>query len=73
MTKEIAMDLARFETLADAYGADFRRWPAAERPAAEALLASAPAARITVAARPPKASAPQRASQSGSRWGRPAR
>ncbi|WAH56917.1 hypothetical protein LZ023_28595 [Pseudomonas silvicola] len=30
----------RFEHLADAYGADLRRWPAAEQVAARALLAS---------------------------------
>lgn len=35
----------RFETLVDAYGADWDRWPAAERPAALALLAADPALR----------------------------
>jgi hypothetical protein len=30
------MDASRFEQLASAYGADFRRWPAAEREAAQA-------------------------------------
>ncbi len=32
------MDLKRFEEILDAYGADPRRWPAQERPAAEAFL-----------------------------------
>jgi len=36
------MDLKRFEALAEAYGADLRRWPAAERDAADALMASQP-------------------------------
>ena len=31
------MDAHRFETLAGAYGADFRRWPVAEREAAQAF------------------------------------
>ena len=31
------MDASRFEQLASAYGADFRRWPAAEREAAVAF------------------------------------
>jgi hypothetical protein len=31
------MDLDRFRALADAYGGDLRRWPAAERAAAAAL------------------------------------
>lgn len=31
------MDRARFEYLLDAYGADFRRWPPAERDAAQAF------------------------------------
>jgi hypothetical protein len=35
----MAMNAARFEELASAYGADFRRWPQAERPAAEAFAA----------------------------------
>jgi hypothetical protein len=38
------MDLTRFEALADAYGADLRRWPAAERDAADALMAAEPQA-----------------------------
>ncbi len=33
------MDAPRFEQLASAYGADFRRWPAAEREAAGAFAA----------------------------------
>lgn len=36
------MDLTRFEALAEAYGADLRRWPAAERDAADALMAAEP-------------------------------
>lgn len=36
------MDLTRFEALAEAYGADLRRWPAAERDAADALMAAQP-------------------------------
>ena len=38
------MDLERFEHLADAYGADLRRWPEAEREAARRLLAADPRA-----------------------------
>jgi len=41
MTK---MDLERFEHLADAYGADLRRWPEAEREVARRLLAADPRA-----------------------------
>ncbi len=44
------MDLTRFETLADAYGGDLRRWPAQERAAAEALLAAQPQAARAVLA-----------------------
>ena len=36
------MTYERFETLADAYGGDLRRWPEAERAAARALLDSDP-------------------------------
>jgi len=36
------MDLKRFEALAEAYGADLRRWPVAERGAADSLMASQP-------------------------------
>lgn len=39
------MDMRRLEVLLDAYGADPARWPAAERAAALALLATDPAAR----------------------------
>ena len=35
------MDENRFEALAGAYGADLRRWPEAERAAAEAFRAGA--------------------------------
>lgn len=46
MTERVeAMDLRRLEELIDAYGADPARWPAAERAAAQALLAIEPAAR----------------------------
>ncbi|HEY4585659.1 MAG TPA: hypothetical protein VIG84_04645 [Brevundimonas sp.] len=38
------MNLERFEHLADAYGADLRRWPEAEREAARRLLAADPRA-----------------------------
>lgn len=38
------MDMTRFQLLLDAYGADPGRWPAAERAAAEALLAADPTA-----------------------------
>ncbi len=40
-----SMQPARFAEVLDAYGADPRRWPASERDAALALLASSPAAR----------------------------
>lgn len=36
---EGVMDLARLQQILEAYGADPRRWPAAERAAAEALVA----------------------------------
>lgn len=36
------MTVERFMALAEAYGADLRRWPEAERAAAEAFLAAAP-------------------------------
>jgi anti-sigma factor RsiW len=38
------MTPTRFQFLLDAYGADLRSWPAAERAAAEALLAGSPEA-----------------------------
>ena len=45
------MDMMRFEALAEAYGADLRRWPTAERIAAEALMAAEPqGARAVLAA-----------------------
>ncbi|MFN3352434.1 MAG: hypothetical protein ACK4Z5_02405 [Brevundimonas sp.] len=37
------MDAKRLSELADAYGADWRRWPEVERDAARALLAADPA------------------------------
>ncbi len=40
-----SMELARFGELLDAYGGDPRRWPAAEREPALALLEASPAAR----------------------------
>ena len=40
------MTYERFETLADAYGGDLRRWPEAEREAARALLDSDPRATV---------------------------
>lgn len=46
------MSLDRFETLANAYGSNLRRWPQAERAAARALLdTDAGARRILVQAR----------------------
>jgi hypothetical protein len=45
------MDENRFEALAGAYGADLRRWPEAERAAAEAFRAAAPDAARTILAR----------------------
>jgi anti-sigma-K factor RskA len=44
------MDLERLRAIVDAYGGDPARWPAAERPAAETLLAGSDAARALVAA-----------------------
>lgn len=43
------MDRQRLDSLLDAYGADPARWPAAERSAAQALLASDPAAQARLA------------------------
>lgn len=40
------MTYERFETLADAYGGDLRRWPEAEREAGRALLDSDPRAAV---------------------------
>ena len=42
------MGLERFEHLVDAYGADPRRWPEAERAAAEVFLSGSEAARALV-------------------------
>lgn len=42
--KPAGMTLQRFAELVDAYGADARRWPLAERAAAQALVAADPAA-----------------------------
>lgn len=44
-----AMTLARFRELASTYGAATTRWPAAEQPAAHALLAESDAARALLA------------------------
>ena len=40
--EEIGMNQSRFEALAEAYGADLRRWPAAERGAADTFRALHP-------------------------------
>lgn len=46
MTRDVPpMDATRFAALLAAYGARPERWPERERPAAQALLASSPAAR----------------------------
>ena len=42
------MTIERLKALADAYGADLRRWPASERPFAESLIATDPAARAAL-------------------------
>ena len=42
----MTMTYERFETLADAFGGDLRRWPEAEREAARALLDSDPRAAV---------------------------
>jgi len=42
------MTIERLKALAEAYGADLRRWPASERPFAESLIASDPAARAAL-------------------------
>ncbi|RSB46277.1 MULTISPECIES: hypothetical protein [Brevundimonas] len=42
------MNLERFEYLADAYGADLRRWPEAEREAARLLMAADPRAGVVL-------------------------
>ena len=43
------MTIERLKALAQAYGADLRRWPASERPFAESLIATDPAARAALA------------------------
>lgn len=43
------MDMKRFAELADAYGGDIERWPATERPAAQALAGSNPDAAAVLA------------------------
>ena len=45
----MTMDLVRFEQIIDAYGADPRRWPDAERTEAGGFLAGSEAARERVA------------------------
>ncbi|HEY1073742.1 hypothetical protein, partial [Brevundimonas sp.] len=45
----MTMTYERFETLADAYGGDLRRWPETEREAARALLDSDPRAAALLA------------------------
>ena len=45
----MTMDIGRFEQIIDAYGADPRRWPDAERQGAGALLAASEEARRIVA------------------------
>lgn len=42
------MKIERLEVLAEAYGADLRRWPAHERTFAESLIAANPAARAVL-------------------------
>ena len=42
------MTIERLNALAEAYGADLRRWPASERPFAESLVATDPAARAAL-------------------------
>ena len=42
------MTIERLKALADAYGADLRRWPASERPFAESLIATDAAARAAL-------------------------
>ena len=47
----IALNLSRFHELAGAFGGDLRRWPAAERAQASALLAADPVATQPILAR----------------------
>ena len=42
------MTIERLKALAEAYGADLRRWPASERPFAESLIATDAAARAAL-------------------------
>ena len=42
------MTIERLKALAEAYGADLCRWPASERPFAESLVATDPAARAAL-------------------------
>lgn len=42
------MTIERLKALAEAYGADLRRWPASERPFAESLVTTDPAARAAL-------------------------
>ncbi|MFD2430767.1 hypothetical protein ACFSUK_27275 [Sphingobium scionense] len=51
MTNDAAMTPERFAALADAYGADLRRWPSHEQDAAQAMLATDPANARDVLAR----------------------
>jgi hypothetical protein len=50
MTRSQGLDLAGFERLLDAWGADLTRWPAEERHLAEVLLRDSEAARTAQAA-----------------------
>ncbi len=43
------MSLERFEALADAFGADLRRWPETDRAAAQGLAEASPSARARLA------------------------
>ncbi len=47
---DVPMTLTRFEAILDAYGADSRRWPEAERRAAEAFAKADPRAPALLAA-----------------------
>lgn len=42
------MNIERLKALAEAHGGDLRRWPVSERPFAESLIASDPAARAAL-------------------------
>ena len=43
------MTIERLKALAQAYGADLRRWPPSQRPIADSLIATDPAARAALA------------------------